>query len=76
MARYEFTATHGVRLADDDGEWAAFERAPDLDTPEGEKRYRFATDSAPVAKRLRGIDQYGITEEKPGAASVGNRDDG
>jgi hypothetical protein len=75
MATYEFTATHGVHFADDDGEWAAFERAPDLDTPEGAKRYRFVTDSLPVAKRLRGVDDYGITEVKQ-ASRVSDNDDG
>jgi hypothetical protein len=75
MPRYEFTATHGVRLADDDGEWAAFERAPDLDTSEGEARYRFVTDSASVAKRVRAVEQYGITEVK-GGKRVSDNDDG
>lgn len=68
MAKYQFVATHGVEFSEpsEDGRrvesWATFRRAPELDTPHGEKRYLFETDDASVARRLRKIDDYGITE--------------
>lgn len=67
---HRFVATHGVRFCepDDNGDlvtWAHFVREPDLDTPDGEKRYVFETEDAAVAARLRKIKDYGIRENKP-----------
>lgn len=69
MAKYRFVATHGVQLADSDEKnglqvWAQFQRDSSLDTPEGEKRYVFETEDANVAKRVRAVKEYGITEDK------------
>lgn len=79
MARYEFTATHGVAFADGDGDvWAQFTRAPDLDTADGEKRYRLVTTDAAVAKRVRALAkdaEYAITEVK-GTPGEPDNDDG
>lgn len=58
MAKYEFVANYGVALAG----LGQFERDRDLDTPEGEKRYRFDTDDAEVAKKVRAVEGYGIVE--------------
>jgi len=74
MAVYEFRATHGVRLGAEP--WAVFERAPELDTPDGQKRYRFTTADAAVARRLRKVGGYGITEVKREAPGVNDGDDG
>lgn len=63
--QFTFTAEAGVRFSGDDGAWATFERTPELDTPEGGKRYRFVTSDPEIARRLRGIDGYGITEARP-----------
>jgi nitrate reductase alpha subunit len=60
MALVMFTATHGVQL----GDWAHFKRDEALDTPEGEKRYRFTTEDPQVAARLRKLKDYGIAEVK------------
>lgn len=60
MAKFEFVATHGVEMGVP--AWAKFERDRDLDTPDGEKRYKFATDDAAVADRLRKVDDFGIVE--------------
>lgn len=64
MARYEFVSTHGYNFGEDSGDgfkvWARFTNEPGLATPNGEKRYSFATDDAAVAKRLRGV--AGVTE--------------
>lgn len=62
MPKYTFTATHGVQLGEP--VWASFRRDIELDTPEGERRYRFETDDAAVAARLRKVADYGITEAK------------
>lgn len=78
MAKYEFTATHGVEFGAVDEEsgqyvaWAKFEHDPALNTPEGEVRYSFATDDAKIAERVRNADGYGIVEasKKPAAKSA------
>ncbi len=63
-----FTATHGVEFGEPDpktGEytvWARFERDHDRDTPDGVKTYAFSTDDERVAKRVRAVKDYGITE--------------
>jgi hypothetical protein len=66
MPKYQFVATHGVQFGDstDDGlaVWAHFTVDDTLDTPEGQKRYTFATDDAKVAQRVRAVKDYGITE--------------
>ena len=69
MAERVFTATHGVTLADtgpkgEYQEWARFERAPELEGPDGAKVYRFATSDPKVAERLLsdGCKPYGVTE--------------
>lgn len=64
MALVMFIATHGVHLGEPGEEWAQFVRDEELDTPEGEKRYRFTTEDPQVAARLRKIKDYGITEVK------------
>ena len=69
MAKYRFVATHGVQFGEPDDKgalqvWAEFQRDPELDTPQGEKRYVFETDDANVAKRVRAVKEYGITEDK------------
>lgn len=64
MASYEFTAAYGVQFSDG----VAFTRAPELEGPDGEKVYRFATADVAVAKRLRKLaadGMYGVTEVKP-----------
>jgi hypothetical protein len=70
MAEYVFTAAAGVRFM---SEGIVFERAPELDTPGGQKRYRFATSDAKVAARLRKLDDFGIAEVKE-AKNVGAGD--
>ena len=76
MAKYKFVATHGVQFGEDSGEgyqvWAQFTRDPELDTPTGEKRYVFETDDANVAKRVRAVKDYGITEQKSASSSGGD----
>ena len=69
-----FTATHGVEFGEqappkkDGGEpgpyvaWAKFEHDRERDTANGEKTYVFSTDDEQVAERLRGVNDYGITE--------------
>lgn len=64
MALYLFEATHGVSFGDPGAEWASFTRNETLDTPEGEKRFSFSTEDAAVAKRLRAVEDYGISEVK------------
>lgn len=63
-----FTATHGVKFTDENGNtWAHFLVDPALSRREGNgdlKGYRFTTDDPSVAERLRMIRQYGITEVK------------
>ena len=76
MAVYEFHATHGVTFGGAQP-WAQFGHAPELSTPDGQKRYRFTTTDAAVARRLRKVDGYGITEVKREAApDVHDGDDG
>lgn len=66
-----FTADYGVEFgehgpANRKGEpgpyvvWAKFERAPD--GPAGRKVFTFSTEDDAVAERLRGVQDYGITE--------------
>ena len=65
MGKYRFTATHGVHLSEDgtDGAaWAHFQRDPSLDSARGDRGYSFETDDASVARRLRKLDDYGITD--------------
>ncbi|HET6816881.1 MAG TPA: hypothetical protein VFH66_06605 [Mycobacteriales bacterium] len=67
MAKYKFTATHGVTFSDqpDGGDlqtWAAFTEDREAMKPTGERVYTFETDDAKVADRLRKVDDYGITE--------------
>lgn len=69
MADYTFTADAGVRFGDD----IKFERSPELDPGDGSKKYRFTTQDAKVAARLRKLSDYGITEVK-GTASVDTGD--
>ncbi len=58
MAKYQFTATHGVVFSEDGhNPWATFVRVD-------EGAYAFETDSADVAARLRKVDDYGIAEVK------------
>lgn len=79
MAKYKFVATHGVQFGEDSGDgykvWASFTRDSSLDTPQGEKRYVFETDSADVAKRVRAVKDYGITEDKPSSSSSSGGDE-
>lgn len=68
MSKYEFVATHAVQFLDaETGDaWAVFERARELDTPRGHARYRFGTDDAKIAARLRSdLNEHGISEVKP-----------
>jgi len=72
----EFVSPRGGTLSDngDDGHvvWARFERAPDLDTADGEMRYRCVTTDAAAVKRLRalakdpasGIEEVKATRER------------
>lgn len=60
MAKYKFTATHGV-LLDDIG--AHFMR----DREAVEVVYLFETDDAKQAEALRNVDDYGIAEVKAAA---------
>lgn len=73
MSKYNFTAKYGVEFGEHvTGKtsstpgpysvWAKFERARDLETRDGEKVFAFGTDDAKVADRLRGVNDYGITE--------------
>lgn len=63
MAKYQFVATHGVHLSEGGfGPWAHFQHDPARDTPNGEKRYVFETDDPEIARRVRKVDGYGITE--------------
>jgi hypothetical protein len=75
MAKYTFTATHGVEFgehapAGKDGSggayevWAKFVRDPSLDTADGQKTFTFGTDDLKVAKRLREVSDYGMAESK------------
>jgi hypothetical protein len=59
MASYTFTADAGVRFHGDD---IVFERAPELDSGDGQKKYRFVTADPKTAARLRKLDSYGIAE--------------
>jgi len=76
MAKFNFTATHGVELGEpvDSKDpstyaaWAHFEHDRDQDTAEGGKVYTFGTDDTKVAARLRKVDEYGITEVKDSKA--------
>jgi hypothetical protein len=75
MAKYRFTATHGVEFSDtfDDGTlntWAAFKRDEALDSPEGGRGYVFETDDAKAAARLRKVDDYGITDVSKGGEEL------
>jgi hypothetical protein len=63
MALHLFIATHGVTFGDPEP-WAQFVRDSTLDTPEGEARYKFSTEDAAVAARLRKVKDYGIVEVK------------
>ena len=57
MARYKFTATHGVHLSENGlHPWAWFRRAPN------ETLYAFETDDADIAERVRAVEGYGVTE--------------
>jgi hypothetical protein len=77
-AVHRFVASHGVRFSEvgEDGAlvtWAQFDRAPELDTSEGEKRYVFETEDAAVVARIRKVKDYGITEDKSGVKSDGDK---
>lgn len=65
---WTFTATHGVQFRDEHGDiWAEFEMDRALHWREGRGDmygYRFTTDDPKIAKRLRAVRQYGITEVK------------
>lgn len=67
MAKFNFKATHGVHLSED-GEtaWAHFKLDPEAEPREGrfQNTYRFATDDAKVAERVRKVEGYGIEEVK------------
>jgi hypothetical protein len=77
MAKFEFTATHGVHFSDDNGTWAHFQRAFELDTPDGGKCYTFSTSDSAVAARLRKVNDYGITEvSKPAESEPAKRGPG
>lgn len=69
MAKYQFTATHGVQFRDDDGVWAHFTRDAGRETGDGRKVYVFETDDAKVAQRVRSVKDYGITETSKAANS-------
>jgi len=59
MAKYRFVATRGIHFSENGTDpWAHFVRQP------GEVVHSFETDDAGVAKRLRAVDGYGITEVK------------
>ena len=74
MAKFNFTATHGVEFGEQDEKssayvvWARFERDREQDTPEGVKVYTFATDDTAAAARVRKVKDYGITEVKSESA--------
>lgn len=62
-----FTATHGVKFTDDDGDWAHFvldEESTELVEGVTVKVYRFATKNTKVIGRLRKVKGWGITEVK------------
>lgn len=63
-----FTATHGVKFTDDDGDWAHFVldevKSADLVDGVSVKVYRFETKNTKVIGRLRKVKGWGITEVK------------
>ena len=63
MAKFNFTATHGVGIMADGVIVAEFDR--DRDTADGAKVYVFATDDVKVADVVRGTEGFGIVEAKP-----------
>lgn len=74
MAKFNFTATHGVEFGEQDEKsgayvvWAHFEHDREQDTTEGVKVYTFGTDDTTAAARVRKVKDYGITEVKPESA--------
>jgi hypothetical protein len=64
VALHMFIATHGVQFGDPAEPWAQFTIDDELATPEGERRYKFTTEDAAVAGKLRKVKDYGITEVK------------
>lgn len=68
MAAYVFTATHGVKFSEDGtNPWARFEldsKSSALVDGVTVRTYRFETDDAKIAARLRKVEGYGITEVK------------
>ena len=78
MAKFRFTATHAVHFSDDGVKaWAHFQRDTSADnTREGVPGYSFETDSAAVAKRLRAVTDYGITEDAPAGGDTDADTDG
>lgn len=62
-----FTATHGVKFTDDDGDWAHFvldEESTVLVDGVTVRVYRFATKNTKVIGRLRKVKGWGIAEVK------------
>ena len=64
MAKFNFTATHGVGIMADDKLVADFVRDPEKDTAEGEKVYVYSTDDEKVADVVRSTEGFGIVEVK------------
>jgi hypothetical protein len=62
MAKFNFTATHGVGIMVGDKLVADFARDRDNDTADGQKVYVFATDDTKVADVVRGTEGFGIVE--------------
>ena len=65
MAKFNFTATHGVGIMVEGKVVAEFDRDRDHDTADGQKVYVFATDDVKVADVVRGTEGFGIVEAKP-----------
>jgi hypothetical protein len=67
VAKYVFTATHGVHLSKDGvNVLAHFVRdrtAPERDSVNWKTVYRFETDDVKVAEAVRKVKGYGIVEE-------------
>lgn len=73
MAKYVFTATHGVHLSEDGltvlAHFVRDRSAPERDSVNYKTVYRFETDDDATAAKIRKIDGYGIEEVKQGVKS-------